>query len=362
MASIDKVAKGYRARWRTPEGDSRSKTFPRKVDAERWLTSVEHSKLSGAYVDPAAQRVTLAEYAATWQARQHWRESTATVVDVNLRRHILPALGARRMATITRADVEAWARRVDVAPSTLATVRQHLGSIFAAAVEDGLIARSPMTRARMPRAEQAPVRALSGQQVEALTAAAVGPIAPAIALALGAGLRQGEACGLQLEHVDFLRRQLDVAGQLVTPTKGAPYIGPPKTAASYRTVPLADPVLEAVSEWLRVAGAGEDELILHVDGAPIRRNAWGRLWRATAKRAGLPGVRYHDLRHTFASTLLSNGVSIAAVAGWLGHASPTVTLSTYAHMMPVDEDRARSVITTALQACVSQACHDGTDG
>jgi hypothetical protein len=56
------------------------------------------------------------------------------------------------------------------------------------------------------------------------------------------------------------------------------------------------------------------------------------------------------------------GSSIAAVTGWLGHASPTVTLATYAHMMPVDEDRARAVIAAALRAPVSQACHDGTDG
>jgi integrase len=76
---------------------------------------------------------------------------------------------------------------------------------------------------------------------------------------------------------------------------------------------------------------------------------------------GCPGVRYHDLRHTFASTLLSNGVSIAAVAGWLGHASPTVTLSTYAHMMPVDEDRARGVIG-AMRARVSNLRPEGTNG
>ena len=73
-------------------------------------------------------------------------------------------------------------------------------------------------------------------------------------------------------------------------------------------------------------------------------------------------MRFHDLRHTFASTLLSNGVSIAAVAGWLGHASPTVTLSTYAHMMPVDEDRARSVIATAMRSRVSILCPEGTNG
>jgi integrase len=116
----------------------------------------------------------------------------------------------------------------------------------------------------------------------------------------------------------------------VTPAKGGPYLGPPKTQASYRTIPLADEVLEALAEHLRVAGPGEHGLVLHLDGHPIGRNRWGDLWRRTVAKAGLPGVRFHDLRHTFASTLLANGVSIAAVSGWLGHASPTVTLSTYA--------------------------------
>jgi integrase len=362
VSSIDKVATGYRARWRTPEGGTRGRTFTRKVDAQAHLTKIEAAKLGGRYVDTSAERLTFGQYAQVWMERQHWRDSTAALVESNLRRHVLPVLGSRRLSTITRLDVEAWARGVRVAPSTLATIRQHLGSVFAAAVDEGVIARNPVTKALMPKPDQPPARALTREQIDALIAASDGPLVPAIALGLGAGLRQGEACGLQRGHIDFLRRQLEVAGQLVTPAKGAPFLGPPKTQASYRTVPLADEVLEVLAEYLRIAGPGEHGLILHVEGRPIGRNRWGDLWRATAKRAGLPGVRFHDLRHTFASTLLSNGVSIAAVSGWLGHASPSVTLSTYAHMMPVDEDRARRVIATALGAVVSPACHEGTKG
>lgn len=68
------------------------------------------------------------------------------------------------------------------------------------------------------------------------------------------------------------------------------------------------------------------------------------------RAAGAPALRYHDLRHTFASTLLSRGVSVKAVADWLGHASPTITLATYAHLMPADGEVARAVLDAALAA------------
>jgi integrase len=95
-------------------------------------------------------------------------------------------------------------------------------------------------------------------------------------------------------------------------------------------------------------------LVLHLpDGRALNRKGLGDAWRAATRRARCPGLRYHDTRHTFASTLLSEGVSVKAVADWLGHASPTVTLSTYAHLMPVDEDRARRVLDDAFRGDAS---------
>lgn len=88
MASIDKVPTGWRARWRTPEGAQRSKTFKRKEDAQRHLTSIEHSKLTGAYVDPTEGRITFKKYAEQWRALQVHRPGTAAQIETNLRRHV----------------------------------------------------------------------------------------------------------------------------------------------------------------------------------------------------------------------------------------------------------------------------------
>ena len=165
----------------------------------------------------------------------------------------------------------------------------------------------------------------------------------------GVGLRQGEACGLTVDRVDFLRRTLRVDRQLVSYAESATVLEPPKTRASTRTIPLAQFVVDALAAHLTRHGPGDQGLLLHLpDGRPVNRKALGDVWRAAVKKAGRTGVRYHDARHTFASTLLSEGVSVKAVADWLGHASPTVTLNTYAHLMPVDEDRARSVLDAVL--------------
>jgi len=105
--------------------------------------------------------------------------------------------------------------------------------------------------------------------------------------------------GLTVDRLDFLRRRLRVDRQLLTPAKGAPALGPPKSDASVRTVALADVVLQGVAEHLRQFPVGPDCLVVtYVDGRPVRRNRFGGLWRQSVARAGLAeAFRYHDLRH-----------------------------------------------------------------
>jgi hypothetical protein len=177
-----------------PGGPQRAKHFARKVDAERFLTTVEHSKLVGSYVDPAKGKVTVAQYVETWLERMipTWRGTTAVLVEVYLRRHVLSTLGPRPLASIRRSDIEASAAALPLAASTAGTVRQHLGQVFAAAVEDGLLVRNPAAGARMPRVEDRRTQPLARPVVDALEAAAPAWFRVAFPLGLGLGLRQGE--------------------------------------------------------------------------------------------------------------------------------------------------------------------------
>jgi integrase len=119
-------------------------------------------------------------------------------------------------------------------------------------------------------------------------------------------------------------------------------------------VPLADAVVSDLARHVELYGLGRDGLVLHgLDGRPVARKWFGDLWRDLRADAGLPDARFHDTRHTFASTLLAGGVSVAAAAEYLGH-SAAVLLRTYAHVMPADHDRARSVVQAAFDArCVT---------
>jgi integrase len=142
-----------------------------------------------------------------------------------------------------------------------------------------------------------------------------------------------------VDLVDFLRRSLTVNRQLVTVRYGVTEFGPLKTARSYRTVPLADVALDALARHVQRFGTGVDGLLLHEDGRPVHASRFVKLWQQTRRRAVLQTARFHDARHTYASVLLSAGVSVPAAAEYLGD-SPAVLLSTYAHLLPDDHDRA----------------------
>jgi hypothetical protein len=197
MASIDKRPSGkYLARWREyPGGPQRTKTFARKVDAERFLVDVQHRLLSGTYVDPGVSRTTLDAYAEVHLARQPWRASTGEVAARALT-HAGRELGRRPLGSIRKGDVQAFVSGLELAPSTVATTFQHLNTLLEAAVDDGLIARNPARGVKLPgraggevvpassdprcRRRAASGRGLGPHSRPGAVARAVGPCRPAV--------------------------------------------------------------------------------------------------------------------------------------------------------------------------------------
>ena len=351
MAHVQKRNGKWQARYRAADGKEHARRFDRKADAERWLATTQTDLARGTYIDPAARKITLADYSAEWLARMKptWRASSAALATNSIVHHVLPALGQRAVVSIRRCDVEALCASLPLAPSSVANVHQHLGQMLAAAVEDGLTVRNPATRARLPKREQSKAQPVDLDVVAKIQAALPAWMAVAVPLGIGAGLRQGEASGLSVDRVDFLRRTMRVDRQLICRYVPAPVLAPPKTASSHRTIPVADFLLGALAAHLARFPTEREELVLHTPtGLPLDADRFGHQWRGACRAAGVPGLRYHALRHTFASTLLSRGVSVKAVADWLGHANATITLSTYAHLMPADEEVARGVLDAAL--------------
>lgn len=221
----------WRASVRDPSGRIQSKSFARRSDADRWVTTHEASKVQGAWVDPRAGRQTFGAYARAWIASQvQHRDTTRAQVEANLRNHILPTFENRPLATIRPSEVQAWVKSLSdkLAPATVEVIYRYLAAIFRAAVDDRLIRESPCRGIKLPKIEHPKVVPLETAAVQALVQAVPDRYRALVVLAAGTGLRQGEALGLTLEHVDFLRRTLRVERQLVTVAGREPYLAPPR--------------------------------------------------------------------------------------------------------------------------------------
>lgn len=351
--SVRKWKGSWQARFRGPDGKERSKSFARKLDAERWLTTEQAALFEGRWIDPRAGDTTVEAFALDWLANRPMRELSKLGYDRIIRLHVLPTFGRRRMSTIRPSEIEGWlaALSADLAPSTVQVVLRVASSMFRTAVRDRLILQSPTEGVRAPRPAPKILEPLELAEVHALVAAAPDRYRALIHLAAGSGLRQGELFGVTTSSLNMLRREVKVDRQLIQLDGGPPVWGPPKSDASIRVVPLADVTLEAVAEHLATFGPGPEGVVFTSErGEHIRRISFGQQWRRIVERAGLDRerVRFHELRHFYASVLIDAGASVKVVQTRLGHTSAALTLNVYAHLWRDDAEVTRAAMQRAL--------------
>src|SRR5680860_996013 len=351
--NIAKRANGkWRARYRDESGHERARHFERKIDAQQWLDQVTSAVVTGTYADPKAGRITFAAFFGEWSARQVW--APGTVLAMSLAARSVPFAG-KPMKQVRRSEVEIWIKQMDaagLAPGTIKTRYVNVRSVFRAAVKDRVIGSDPTDGARLPRGRRADV-AMSiptPEEVGQLMVMADQPFQPFIALCAFAGLRLGEAAGVQLGDVDFLRKSLKVSRQVQRVNGGAIDVRAPKYG-SERVVYLADSLVNVLAEHVAAHGTtGKDRWLFAGEGDdPPHQNTVGYWWRKTLRDAGLTSIKLHDLRHFYASGLIAAGCDVVTVQRSLGHAKATTTLNTYAHLWPTAEDRTRAAATELMR-------------
>ncbi len=342
------------ARWRDPDGRHRKRTFARRADAERFLTTVSADIVRGDYVDPN-DPTTLREYAEDWREAQLHRPTTRANVETHLRRHVYPAFGHRRLGTIRPSEIQRWTTGLSrtLAPATVQVIHGILAAIFKAALRDRLVTSSPCAGTRLPKKLPVEVVPLTTETVHALAAAVPERYRALVVLAAGTGMRQGECLGLTVDELDLTAATLRVARQLILLPRQEPFFGPPKTPASHRTIPLPAVVVDALRTHLvRFPVQHPDGLVFTNElGRGIRRTAFSHhVWQPAVAAAGARrGTGFHDLRHYYASLLIRHGESVKTVQRRLGHATAAETLDTYAHLWPDSEDRTRAAIDAVLR-------------
>ncbi len=358
MASVKRQASGrWKARYRDAAGKEHASHFGRKVDAQRWLDESTAAQITGQFVDPRAGTVPFRDYAEQWRAMQVHRDTSRAHVETMLRRHAYPTFGGRPIASILPSEVQAWVThlgtsgqgRRPLAPGTIGVVHSIVSGVMKAAVRDRRVVANPCEGTKLPRIERKRVVPPTTEQVQIVRDGMPHELAALVTFAAGTGMRQGECLGLTVDRIDFLRRTVEVDRQLVTMPGRAPYLAPPKTAASVRTIPLPQVVVDALAGHLRDFPASREGLVFTIAGEPITRQAFGHLWRPVVKAAGLPaGTGFHSLRHYFASLLIRHGESVKTVQARLGHASAVETLDTYSHLWPDSDDRTREAVDSVL--------------
>jgi integrase len=352
MASIQKRPNGqWRARYRDEGGREHARHFPRKVDAQKWLDSVTAAVVRGDYVDPRAGRETVSVYAARWEAVQVSSAGTARIVDNALRLHILPALGSRTLGSVRRSDVQGFVKALEAQGLSAGSVRniyEVAARMLDAAVDDRLISSTPCRRITLPKGEGHEVAPPTVEEVAAIQDALDERWRAVVVTLAGSGLRIGELRGLSVGDVDFLRRTIRVERQRLQNNT----LGPVKGRQA-RTVPVGQVVIDTLAAHL-AAYPSDDALFVDELAEPLGYARWKRLLRDAASTAGV-AVTSHGLRHFAASALISGGASVKQVQAFLGHASAVITLRTYAHLFPGDEDRTRTVLDAALSPLAAAA-------
>lgn len=334
VASVERRERDGKKRWyaryRTIEGSQRTKTFDRRIDAEKFLAEVEAAKNRGAFVDPRRQRITVGEWADQWLAgKANLAPKTRETYEMMIEGHIRPRWGTVAIGKVAHVDVQAWVAGIERAPATVHKIHQIFGQIMALAIKDGRLAVNPCAGIDLPRVGEAPKRFLTHAQVEQL-ADACDQYGLVVRFLAYTGLRFGEMAALRVGRVDFLRRRALVA-ESATPVRGAMTLGPTK-GRKHREVPLPTFLIEDLSQ--AAIGKGPDDFLFAGGrGAVLRSRMFQRdYFDAAAAEVGLDGLTPHELRHTAASLAIASGADVKVVQQMLGHEKASLTLDLYGHL------------------------------
>lgn len=356
MAWAEKLPSGrWRAVYRDARGARRSAgTFTHKPKAERAAAVAEDKARRSLAGDPDAGKRPWGEWADEWWLVRQVEPQTA-ITDLGRRRnHLDPQWADVPIGAIRRHDVNAWVsimRRNGTGEGTIAQAVRLLSASLTAAIDAEIIDSNPASRIKLPPAAAAVERYLTREEYDAVTAQLPTSLDVAIADWLAnTGLRFGELAGLHRERFEPGRQQIRVVetfeekvGTIKLYPKGRRVRDVPVPLWLVRdTLELLDGDESPARCGLVHRGGGRCRsglLLTGPRGGVLRSTNWlERVWQPAVVRAGVDHCRVHDLRHTYASWLLQDGVPLARVGQLLGHVSP-VTTQRYAHLQPGDNEQ-----------------------
>jgi integrase len=341
----------YMARYtvQTPTGPKRKTLYGKtRREVDEKLTKAKADRDGGLVFD--VDNLTVGDYLDRWvndSVRGTVRQRTWERYEQIVRVHLKPGLGRVKLKNLTSTHARALYREkldTGLAPRTVNYIHTTLSKALKDAVADGLIPRNVAAGVKAPRPKKKEIRPLSPERAKVFLEAARGDrFEAAYVVALHCGLREGEILGLKWSDVDLNIGTLQVRRTLSEARAGHRF-EPPKNGKG-RSIRLTPQSAEALRSHLERQLEEIDNLgDLYRDqglvfpsqvGTPMNaRNLTARSFKRVLTRAGLRDLRFHDLRHTFATLMLQNGEHPKVVQEMLGHATIAITMDTYSHVLP----------------------------
>lgn len=343
-------------RLRDPSGRTYTKTFRTKREAEGYERTQLAARDQGAWVDPRAGRQMVAEWVEFWYPMHEvgLAPKTRAQYRSTLDRWVLPALGHRRLASLTPLDlqelVNTWAS--DAKPSTVQHRFAVLRTLLLAAVKGDVLSRSPCRGVKLPKRNHERRSPILPDELVRLVEVTRPAYRAMVWLGAVLGMRWGEVAALRVESIDLLRRRLSVT-ETVGEASGVMHFGPPKSAAGRRSLPIPGSVVEILAEHVRVQGLtaadGDTHIFQAVKGGPLRYTYWHpKVWVPAREAIGRPDIGFHDLRRLYASGLVEAGVDVKVSQELMGHEDIRLTRGLYAQAADESKRQANEAIAEQL--------------
>ena len=283
---------------------------------------------------------TFAEYADLWlrvyKSPPKIRESSHKIVAANLRNHVLPFFGDMRLREIKPMHIQMFLTSLgDTSKSLQAKCFQIVKGVLASAVDNGLIAKTPVSSTDKAGGTPTKTRKpLTVAQAKELLSNLEGKRPYAFVLiALSTGMRRGEILGLTWDDIDFDNNVIHVRHNLAFPCDSSPaFVSTTlKTPASYRDVPITPRLRSFLLTEDRVS-----PYVIHMqNGDPLTKSSFRAMWKTVfaARPSGVEDCHPHLLRHTFTTRCISSGMDPTSVQHLLGHKDLSVTMGIYNHYL-----------------------------
>jgi integrase len=329
-----------------------------KAEVQEKLAEVQMTLLEGTFIEPSKLRV--GDYLDRWledAAKPSIRSTTHASYAGIIKNHIKPKIGGVLLSSLTPIHVQAMQSslaRDGASPRVRQLVHAVHSGALKQAVKWDLVVRNVCNAVDPPRVPKKEIEVLSQADVtKLLTAAKVNRFEAMFVLALGTGMRLGEIFALKWESVDLDRAALAVKHTLVE-VNGQLTLAEPKTAKSRRRIDLPARVVSALRRHrkaqIKEGFPDVPWVFCNSVGGPLRRSHFhANVFKPILEAAELEPIRFHDLRHTSATLLLSAGVHPKVVQERLGHAQISITLDTYSHVMPSLQVEAAEKLDAALK-------------